>query len=121
MRGRGQKGRTVASDAPRRSTAFTCSSLAWVALAGEAVHWPVRCTAAPVVRLHRVISFVMSNWRLGIGLLGLRRRQKRLKGFEAGAIPNGGKGTCFLLPYRANEAVNLSLAVIGRRGEEFGY
>lgn len=115
-------GHTAASDAPRRSTAFTCSSLAWVALAGEAVHWPVRWTAAPVVRLRRVVSFLVWNWRFGeYGPLGLRRSQERLKGFEAGAIPNGGKGTCFLLPYGADEAVNLSLAVIGRRGEEFGY
>jgi hypothetical protein len=73
------------------------------------------------VRLRRVVSFVMSNWRLRYGPLGLGRRQERLEGFEAGAIPNGGKGTCFLLPDGTDEAINLSLAVIGRRGEEFGY
>ena len=75
-----------------------------------------------MVRLRRVVSFVMSNWILGeYGLLGLRGRQESLEGFEAGAIPNGGKGTCFLLPDGTDEAINLSLAVIGRRGEEFGY
>lgn len=115
-------GRTAASDAPSRSTAFTCSSLAWVALAGEAVHWPVRWTAAPVVRLRKVVSHLGCNWRLSeYGPLGLRRRQESLEGFETGAIPDGGKGTCFLFPYRADEAINLSLAVIGRRGEQFGY
>lgn len=69
-----------------------------------------------------MVRFLMCNVGLGeFELLCLRWRQERLEGLEAGAIPDGGKGTCFLLPYRPDEAVNLSLAVIGRRGKEFGH
>lgn len=69
-----------------------------------------------------MVRFLVCN--IGVGEcepLCLRRRQERLEGFEAGAIPDRGEGACFLLPYRADEAVNLPLAVIGRRGEEFGH